>query len=335
MTYRIEQGDCIEWMNREPEASVDLVLGSPPYCDARTYGVGASYNAFEWVEWMLRVTEAACRISRGLVLWVCAGVTRENCYWPAPEGLAWEWFKRGRTMEPSTAPPPGAVEQTNGYLWRPVAWWKVDEEEGGSGIPGSGGNVPGKRWLRADWEYVLCFGKADGIPYDNPTAMGHPPIDPRVGGLMSNRTEDGRRINRDSGNGPTKRKKRFPCTSKGNKPEAIDGRPLPTLSNPGNVLAIRGDGVVVKARVGGGHMGSRLCHEGEAPYPEKLADFFVQMYCPPGGTVCDPFSGSGTTAAVTVASGRNFLGCDVRQSQVDLGLKRLSFVTPDLFGEST
>jgi len=57
----------------------------------------------------------------------------------------------------------------------------------------------------------------------------------------------------------------------------------------------------------------------------------VLSYSPPGGTVCDPFSGTGTTAKITVENGRNFVGCDIRQNQVDLALKRLSGVTPDLF----
>src|ERR1051326_762582 len=73
----------------------DLVLGSPPYADARTYGIGAQREADEWVEWMLNVTKEATRVSKGLVLWVAAGVTRDWCYWPCCEGLMWEWFKRG------------------------------------------------------------------------------------------------------------------------------------------------------------------------------------------------------------------------------------------------
>ena len=37
-------------------------------------------------------------------------------------------------------------------------------------------------------------------------------------------------------------------------------------ANPGNV---------VKVKAGGGHMGSDLAHDNEAPFPESLADFFV------------------------------------------------------------
>lgn len=44
-------------------------------------------------------------------------------------------------------------------------------------------------------------------------------------------------------------------------------------------------------------MGSDLAHDNEAPFPETLTDFFVESFCPPGGTVLDIFCGSGTTLA--------------------------------------
>ena len=36
-----------------PDRSVDLVFGSPPYCDARTYGIKAQRGCLEWVEWLM------------------------------------------------------------------------------------------------------------------------------------------------------------------------------------------------------------------------------------------------------------------------------------------
>lgn len=112
------------------DKSVDLVFGSPPYCDGRTYGIDAQRGCIEWVEWMIQVTLEAQRVCRGPVLWVAAGVTRKRNYWPACEGLMWEWWKRGGDCQ----------------LYRPCFWHRV-------GIPGSGG----KDWFRADVEYVLCF----------------------------------------------------------------------------------------------------------------------------------------------------------------------------------
>jgi hypothetical protein len=319
VTCKIIQGDAITFLDAQPADSVDLVFGSPPYMDARTYGIDAVRGCQEWVDWMLNVTTAAVRVSKGLVLWVVAGVQRELCYWPGCEGLAWEWWKRGN------------------QLWRPCVWWKVDEDEGGSGIPGSGG----KQWLRNDWEYVLAFKKEGWLPWADPLVMGHEPVVDQVGGAMSNRTADGKRSNetrcakgtREWGGkpGPTRRNngeykhvERMDVTPGKNADGTLKenvSRPMPKIANPGNCI-------VVKARVGGGHMGSTLCHANEAPFPEDLANFFVQSFCPPDGTVLDCFSGSGTTAAVAVRNGRNFTGCDLRESQVALGLKRVASETP-------
>ena len=344
--WSCEQGDAIAWLNGLPADSVDLIFGSPPYVDARTYSRDdVSRDCQEWVDWMLDVTTAAVRVSKGLVLWVCAGVQRELCYWPAPEGLMWEWWKRGN------------------QLWRPCVWWKVDEDEGGTGIPGSGG----KQALRNDWEFVLQFKKEGWLPWADNTAMGHPPVCDQVGGEMSNRRTDGTRVNlagddpwgkhgRGSNLGGRQRNgKKNRGTTAGNPPgptrrdngeyknvarmdvtagHNADGslkpngsKPMPKIANPGNVLPI-----IVKARVGGGHMGSKLCHDNEAPFPEKLAEFFVRSYCPEGGIVGDCFSGSGTTLAACLKWGRRFVGCDLRESQVKLTARRAAEVDGGLFG---
>lgn len=116
----------------------------------------------------------------------------------------------------------------------------------------------------------------------------------------------------------------------------------PVLANPGNVIqqTYTADEVAallsqaseaVHCNVGGGQMGSGLAHENEAPFPLELPTFFVLSFCPPGGVVCDPFSGSGTTAHAAMNHGRRFIGCDVRQSQVELTERRLRGVTPALF----
>ena len=70
-------------------------------------------------------------------------------------------------------------------------------------------------------------------------------------------------------------------------------------------------------------LGHPIAHENEAPFPEKLAEFFIRSFCPPGGVVLDPFVGSGTTPAVAVMHGRNAIGIDIRQDQIDLSTRRI------------
>ena len=113
----------------------------------------------------------------------------------------------------------------------------------------------------------------------------------------------------------------------------------PVLANPGNVIQqrysaqevaaiLRDGGDVHHCKVGGGVMGNRLAHVNEAPFPEAIVEPFVLSFCPPGGTVLDCFTGSGTTGAVSVRHGRNFRGCDLRASQVELARKRIGTETP-------
>lgn len=47
-----------------------------------------------------------------------------------------------------------------------------------------------------------------------------------------------------------------------------------------------------------------------APYPLELVNRCLAVGCPPGGTVLDPFVGSGTTMVAALKSGRPAIGID-------------------------
>jgi DNA modification methylase len=64
-----------------------------------------------------------------------------------------------------------------------------------------------------------------------------------------------------------------------------------------------------------------------AVFPEELIEPCILAGCPPGGTVLDPFMGSGTTAAVAIKLGRKFLGCDL--SYENLQRERLGLFQMD------
>jgi hypothetical protein len=334
--WSAEAADCVEWLGALPPLGLDLVVGSPPYTDARTYGVGAQRGCEEWVAWMLRVTEAAHRACKGPVFWVVGGVTRDRCYWPGCEGLAWEWWRRGGDCQ----------------LYRPCVYRRV-------GIPGSGGDD----YLRADWEYVLCFKHAGKLPWSDNTACGHPPKW-APGGEMSHRMSNGKRVNafgvrtdsaigsRPSGDKGKKDGENYRAHTKRVRRGRADGDPMeaqtyepPAIANPGTVVGqtytarevaelMGRPADVLDCVVGGGQMGNDLASKNEAPFPERLPEFFVRSFAPPGGIVCDPFLGSGTTAAVSLRWGRRFVGCDIRSSQVALTRRRVAGETPlALFAE--
>jgi DNA modification methylase len=60
-----------------------------------------------------------------------------------------------------------------------------------------------------------------------------------------------------------------------------------------------------------------------AVYPEKLAERMLLAGCPEGGTVLDPFAGSGTTCVVAQKTGRNFIGIELNPEYIEIAKKRL------------
>lgn len=61
-----------------------------------------------------------------------------------------------------------------------------------------------------------------------------------------------------------------------------------------------------------------------APYPDELVERCVRIGCPIGGTVLDPFAGSGTTLRVATNIGRNAVGIDLNSVFCDYINKQLS-----------
>lgn len=60
-----------------------------------------------------------------------------------------------------------------------------------------------------------------------------------------------------------------------------------------------------------------------APYPRELVDRCLACGCPDGGTVLDPFVGSGTTMVSALASGRNAVGIELKPKYADFTASRI------------
>jgi DNA modification methylase len=60
-----------------------------------------------------------------------------------------------------------------------------------------------------------------------------------------------------------------------------------------------------------------------APMPLKLAEFFVQTMCPPGGVVIDPFAGSGTTVIAALRHGRRAAGIEMHEQYAQAAKLRI------------
>lgn len=297
MNWSIIQADAIDFLRSQPAGSVDLVFGSPPYEQARLY-LESGKNL------------GVARKTEDWVAWMVK-VFQASLY--ACKGLV-AFVVEGQTRQFRYSAGPALLmadlHRAGVHLRKPPIFHRV-------GIPGSGG----PDWLRNDWEWIVCA-SAGKLPWSDNVAKGEQ-CRYAPGGAMSHRLPDGLRV------GERFRKH---CTNGGKK----DGDKVQTVvrdylppekANPGNVI---------HCVVGGGRMGETgsFSEQSEAPFPESLPDFFVQSFCPPGGLVCDPFSGSGTTGSVAVRNGRRFTGCDLRASQVELGTKRIGQETPlGLYGD--
>ena len=271
--------DVMRLLKSLPDDSVDLVFGSPPYEDRRTYAeVEFNLKGQDWVDWMVRIYRESIRVCTGLVAYVVGTGKTDKFRWSATPGLLIADLHR------------------SGIILRDPKWYKRN------GIPGSGGPDD----MRKDLEFIICACKyAKKLPWSDNTACGKPPKYP-PGGNMTHRNEKGER---------RMTKKQTSGYKDGDTVYEKKDRKFTEIANPGTVINC--------GAVGGGHLGSNISHENEAPFPEKLADFFIRSYCPPGGTVLDPFGGSGTTAACAIKTGRKFITGDVRESQVKLIQRRI------------
>lgn len=290
--------DAMAFLRMLPDRFVHMVFTSPPYEACRLYDeCGFKLRGQAWVDWLRPIVVEAARVSSGLVFVNMASPVDDFRYSAAVEWLVCDLTRSdGLVCGPS-----------------PFAWVKSanHEDAEGNGQPGSGG----PQYQRRDWEPVYSFALPDRLPlaWSDSTAFGHPPKF-TAGGPPSHRGRDGNRKGTP---------KRCRDDRRGGHARTTQYHP-PAISNPGNV---------VRAAVGGGKLGHPIAHKGDAPMPLALAERFVCWYAPPDGIVLDMFCGTGTTLQAAWMHGRRFVGCDVRQSQINLCERRMASVTPSLFLE--
>lgn len=289
--WAVETADCIPFMERLPEACVDIVFFSPPYEDARSYQIDFKLKGQDWVDWMRALVTAAARVSRGLVAVNMSAKVRNRRY-----SCAVEWLVTDLTREDGLVCWPS-----------PYAWVKMEDHDNAlpNGIPGSGG----RDCQRRDWEPVYCFARPENIPlqWTDNLAFGNGTKGSSFGGEFSNRDQDGRRANEHER-----------AMTERTFQNAVDGsikgshrRVRPEVSNPGNTIWTENEDSVIRCPVGGGKLGHVLAHKSHAPMPVGLAERFVRWFCPPNGIVLDPCSGSGTTGHASLKHGRRYIGLDV------------------------
>jgi site-specific DNA-methyltransferase (adenine-specific) len=131
---------------------------------------------------------------------------------------------------------------------------------------------------------------------------------PMFGGVKGCYDENGERFAVGFDNraeGKTKKKKHDPLGH------------IPT--NPGGILEQGELYQATQARTGNTEKGNNH----PTVKPVELMKYLIKLVTPPGGTVLDPFNGSGSTGMAAVELGHPYIGCELDPAYVEIAKKRI------------
>jgi DNA modification methylase len=314
----LHHGDALEVARELPDAAADCIVTSPPYFGLRDYGIDGQYGLessyLEYVEKM-RTLFLALRpvLAWDGTLWLNLG----DSYAPSKDllGIPWRaalalqddgWILRNAIIwNKPNAMPESVTDRLSGryehvFLFSKSRryWFDLDpirEQAKGDAGPGSGprympptvvNGVVDVRWARAERRRPKSKPDSqDDALYELDAQQHH------NGPTWEERKARGEPMRQGlagaKGVGLTR------CAT----PE--DGR------NPGDVWSIP------TAPFTAAHF---------AVFPIALAQRCILAGCKPGGTVLDPFSGSGTTGLAAQRTGRKYIGIDLNAEYLELSL---------------
>lgn len=298
-------GDAREVLAGMPEQSVDCIVTSPPYFGLRDYGVdgqiGAEISPAEFVAALVAVFREARRVL-------------------ADDGTL--WLNLGDSYQSS-----GGMEGVGPN----AKVGSAKRQAVGRTRPRSG--LPAKNLLGIPWRVAFAL-QEDGwilrndIIWHKPNAMPESVTD-----RLSNRHErlfmfskeprywfDLDPIREPHVSEPGREGENFMRGQKAMRPVGPNsGSYSEGGRNPGDVWTI------ATQPFSEAHF---------ATFPVALPERCIQAGCKPGGTVLDPFSGSGTTGLAAARHGRKYVGIDLNRDYLDLSL-RARLAQPSLLGEVT
>ncbi len=284
-------GDALSVLRELPDTSVDCCVTSPPYFGLRDYGVdgqlGAEASPAEYVE-NLRAVFAEVRrvLADDGTLWLNLGDSYSS-------GARTSYASTGKAGgRIGSARPPSALPDKN-LMLIPARVAMALQDDGWiirndiiwakpNGMPESVADR-----LSTKHEHVFMLAKSRRYWFDL-DPIREPHVAPPQGGLFK-RGEDS-----------------YVTRATGTKQGKWDGEYSANGRNPGDVWSIP------TQPFPGAHF---------ATMPSALAERCILAGCKPGGTVLDPFSGSGTTGLAATKHGRRYVGIDLNPDYLDLSLR--------------
>lgn len=324
MAEIILTGDALEQLRKLPPESVHTCVTSPPYYNLRDYGaagqIGNEASVEEYLQTLVSVFREVRRVLRADgTLWVNMGdsyATRSGSQAPTNTrnscGHTAKHTPRGYKYKDLIGVPwqlAFALRADGWYLRQDIIWSKSNC------MPESVRDRCTK-----SHEYIFLLSKAERYYFDA-AAISEPIAESSAKRYLQN-IEAQKGSDRQPGktNGPMKAAlPRFGGEKYGNNttPEAR------TKSGKVYVPTLRRNKRDVWTVSTSGFRGAHF-----AVFPEKLIEPCILASCPEGGTVLDPFAGSGTTGVVAKRLGRDFIGCEINPDYAQMAADRIAAATP-------
>lgn len=330
-SFEIIHGDAADTLRKLPEGSVHCCVTSPPYWGLRDYGsdeqLGLEATPDEYVANLVRVFAEVRRVLRSDgTLWLNLGdsyATGAGAVGRCPGGgeQGDRFLRQGHiNTQPNRMPIPGLKpKDLVGIPWRVAfalqadGWWLRSDIiwHKPNPMPESVTDRPTKAH-----EYIFLLTKSSRYYYDadtiaEPATLDHPhSVDCRPepsGGLMPEHTglrQQGL-AQRRSGN---KERKYDDAVD---RPDSHLGRSIPWEGATRNKRTVW---TVATKPYAEAHF---------ATFPPKLIEPCILAGCPAGGTVLDPFAGSGTTGVVALRAERSFVGIELNEEYVEMARRRI------------
>jgi DNA modification methylase len=298
MNYTIIEGDCIEKLKELPEKSINTCVTSPPYYALRNYQmdgqVGVEESPDDYVQKIVQVFREVRRVLKDDgTIWINLG---DSYAGSGGAGNQFDQIENGLSPYKQTGSPKDIGLKPKDLIGIP---WRVAFALQADGW-----------YLRSD----IIWHKPNPMPEsvkDRPT-KSHEYIF-----LMSkNRTYY---YDQESIKTPVKQENmKGTTTHKRSTKDWGDGTGVKThngfdksydMANKRDVWTVPTD------KFEGQHF---------ATFPKELIKPCILAGCPEGGTVLDPFNGSGTTCIVSLQNNRKYIGIELNPEYCIIAHKRIS-----------
>ena len=327
----IEFGDCRETMRRWAEQGVkaQTCVTSPPYYGLRDYGhdgqIGLEETPDEYIKAMVEVFRCVWDVLEDDgTLWLnigdsyaMASMRGENSVFSGGVG-AHAGYKTGSVKLGKRSIPFGlkpkdligipwmlafALRADGWYLRQDIIWHKPNP------MPESVQD----RCTKAH-EYIFLLSKSQKYYYDA-DAIAEPVTDSTAIRLLQdidNQRGSDRVPNKTNGTMKAVGGKKFTSDMGGGGTTFVGHSGYTKADGTSSLKATRNKRsvwTVTTKPYSGAHF---------ATFPPDLIEPCILAGAPVGGVVLDPFMGSGTTAAVAILNGRNYLGCELNPGYKEL-----------------